>query len=136
MIGDNPAWDKFVSDHRWAVLTTLRSTGQPNSSMVAYARDQDELVISTPGGTFKTTSIQRDERVNLCVVSNAEPFNFVSIEAIAKVTQENLVEDTKKVFANIADTGYTEPEDLTGWLASQARVILRLAPQRVYGVIR
>lgn len=136
MIGDNPAWDEFISQHRWAVLTTLRANGHPNSSVVAYARDADELVISTPGSTFKTSTIAHDDRVNLCVISNAEPFNFVSIEAAAQVTINRLLEDTKLVFANIADTGYQEPEDLPGWLEAQGRVILRLRPLRVYGVIR
>lgn len=136
MIGDNPAWDEFISQHRWAVLTTLRRDGQPNSSVVAYARDGDELVISTPGGTFKRRSVEADGRVNLCVISNAEPFNFVAIEADAVSTRANLEADTRKVFANIADAGWQEPEDLAGWLEQQQRVILRLKPTRVYGVIR
>lgn len=136
MIGDNSQWDLFITNHRWAVLTTLRADGQPNSSVVAYARDADELVISTPGGTFKRRSIEAEPKVNLCIVSNAEPFNFVAIEAHAIVTQENLLADTQKVFANIADTGYSEPEDMPAWLEQQARVILRLTPKRVYGVIR
>ncbi len=136
MIGENPQWDEFISAHRWAVLTTLRGDGQPNSSVVAYARDADELIISTPGGTFKRRMVEADERVNLCVLSNAEPFNFVAVEARAAVTRDNLAADTRKVFANLAGTGYSEPEDLEGWLESQARVILRLQPTRVYGVIR
>ena len=136
MIGNKPQWDEFISAHRWAVLTTLRQSGQPNSSVVAYAREGDELLISTPGQTFKRASIEADPRVNLCIISNAEPFNFVAIEAHAVVTRENLLAATQKVFANIVDTGYTEPADLPAWLEQQARVILRLSPQRVYGVIR
>ena len=136
MIGTEPAWDEFISKHRWAVLTTLRTDGQPNSSVVAYARDGDDLVISTPGATFKHRSVDRDGRVNLCVMSNAEPFNFVAIEADALATREDLVTDTKKVFANIADAGWAEPEDMPAWLEQQQRVILRLKPKRVYGVIR
>ena len=136
MIGENPAWDEFISQHRWAVLTTLRNSGQPNNSVVAYARDADEIVVSTPGATFKRRCIAADPRVNLCVISNAEPFNFVAIEAHAVVTKDNLLADTRKVFANIEGTGYSEPEDLPHWLESQDRVILRLTPHRVYGVIR
>ncbi len=136
MIGDVAAWDAFISAHRWAVLTTLRAGGQPNSSVVAYAREADELVISTPGGTFKRLSIEADGRVNLCVISNAEPFNFVAIEALAEVTRVGLEASTRAVFANIADTGWSVPQDLDGWLEAQQRVILRLTPQRVYGVIR
>jgi len=136
MIGSNEAWDEFITRHRWAVLTTLRRSGQPSSSVVAYARDGDELVISTPGSTFKRSSIEADPRVNLCVISNAEPFNFVAVEATAMVTRDNLVADTRKVFANLTDTGYSEPSDLPAWLEQQQRVILRLQPQKVYGVIR
>ena len=136
MIGDNPAWDEFISQHRWAVLTTLRKGGDPVSSVVAYARDGDELLVSTPGMTFKRRSAAADERVNLCVITNAEPFNFVAIEGNAVVSKDNLVADTKRVFANIADTGYSEPEDLEGWLESQDRVIIRIKAKRVHGVIR
>ena len=57
MLSENLQWDRFISENRWAVLTTLRNSGQPNSSVVAYARDGDELVISTPGATFKRASI-------------------------------------------------------------------------------
>ncbi len=51
-ITDNTAWDEFITAHRWATLTTLRTSGSPVSSIIAYARDGDTLVISTPGGTF------------------------------------------------------------------------------------
>jgi len=138
MIGTE-AFDRFVTEHRWAVLTTLRETAagsEPVSSVIAYARDGDDLVVSTPGGTFKRWSIERNPRVNLCVISNGEPFNFVAIEGDARVQHENLVEDTRRVFENIRDTGYQEPDNLTDWLEKQRRVILRITPRRVYGVIR
>lgn len=136
MISDNEAFDTFISDHRWAVLTSLRQGGQPVSSVVAYARDGDTLVISTPGGTFKRRSLDRDPRATLCILTNSEPFNFVSVEGLVDVETDDLVEDTRRVFRNIADAGWQEPEDLEGWLRNQKRVILRLRAERVYGVIR
>lgn len=132
----DPLHDEFLSAHRWAVLTTLRGTGAPVSSVVAYARDGADFVVSTPGGTFKRASIERDGRVNLCVISNAEPFNFVALEGVARVESDDLARRTRLVFANIADTGYREPDDLEGWLREQRRVILRITAERVYGVIR
>ncbi len=131
-----PEHDRFLSAHRWAVLTTLRASGSPVSSMVAYARDGDDFVVSTPGGTFKRRSIQRDPRVNLCVISNAEPFDFVAIEGTAAVEGDDLVRRTRLVFDNLAGTGYQAPADLEHWLESQKRVILRIRADRVYGVIR
>ena len=62
MISDNADHDQFISDHRWGVLTTLRLDGHPVSSVVAYARHEDTVVISTPGGTFKRKSLDRDPR--------------------------------------------------------------------------
>jgi general stress protein 26 len=103
---------------------------------VAYARDGDTLLVSTPGFTFKRKAIAQDPRITLCITSNAEPFNFVSVEGDAQIETDNLVEDTRKVFNNIKDTGFDEPADLPAWLASQQRVIIRLKPKRVYGVIR
>jgi PPOX class probable F420-dependent enzyme len=135
-IGENAEWDEFVSKHRWAVLTTLRSNGQPVSSVVAYAREGEDLVISTPLSAVKSLSIERDPRVNLCVLSNAEPINFVAIEAHATVEHADLVDSTRLVFQNIADTIYQEPEDLEGWIEAEERVILRLQVERAFGVIR
>jgi len=128
MISDNETFDTFISEHRWAVLTTLRKDGQPVSSVVAYARDGDTLVVSTPGGTFKRRSLDRDPRATLCILTNREPFNFVSVEGRVDVEHEDLVANTRKVFQNIADAGWQEPEDLAGWLRDQKRVILRLRP--------
>lgn len=136
MIANDEAADRFVSEHRWAVLTSLRADGQPVSSVVAYARDGDTLLISTPGATFKRRSLERDPRVSCCVISNAEPFNFVNIVGRATVETEELVPGTRMVFANIAAAGYQPPADLEGWLKAQARVLLRIHPERVHAVIR
>ena len=135
MISDNTAFDQFISDHRWAVLTTMRGV-EPVSSVVAYARDGDELVVSTPGTTFKTRSVAANSNVTICVLTNREPFNFVSIEGSAYVQHDNLEQDTTRVFENLAGTGYKLPADLSHWLDSQQRVILRIKPKRVHGVIR
>jgi len=136
MIADNPVWDAFVADHRWAVLTTLRRRGGPVSSVIAYAREGDELVVSTHGDRFKVTSIAADERVNLCIISNAEPFNFVAIEGVATIQRENLVPATKAVFDAIQGSGYQQPAGLAAWIATEERVILRIRPVWVSAVIR
>jgi len=52
------------------------------------------------------------------------------------IEKEDLVRNTRLVFQNIENTGFQEPEDFEGWLESQQRVILRIKPTRVYGVIR
>ena len=136
MIGSNPKFDQFITEHRWANLTCLRQDGTPVNSLVAYAREGDTLVVSTPGATFKRRAIARDARVNLCAFTDAAPFNFVAVEGRAVIETDDLEPATRAVFANIAGSGFTLPEDLPGWLRSQARVIIRIHPTRVSGVIR
>jgi len=93
-------------------------------------------VDSTRAATFKHDSIARDERVNLCILSGREPFDFVAVEGFCSIERNDLVPATKLVFAAISDTPYQEPEDLEGWLEQEGRVILRIRPLRTYGVIR
>ena len=128
--------DGFLRAHRWAVLTSLRASGNPVSSLVAYACEGDQVVVSTPGSTFKRKMIDTDSRVNLCAISNAEPFNFVAIEGTAEVQTDDVAPATRLVFKAIEDTGYSLPDPLDYWLEAQKRVILRITPQRVSGVIR
>ena len=132
----NQLIDRFIGKHRWATLTVLRKSGSPVSSIVAYAVDGDALVVSTPGSTFKRRAMEVDARVNLCIMSNEEPFDFVSLEATGKVITENIAEATKKVFKNIEAVGYTLPDPLDDWLAQQSRVILRLTVHRRHAVLR
>ena len=67
--------------------------------------ENDTLIVSTPGGTFKRRSLDRDERVTLCIISNREPFNFVSVEGRATIETSDLAPGTRKIFENIADIG-------------------------------
>ena len=136
MISTNSSWDEHISKCRWATLTTVRASGSPVSSIVAYARDIDDLVVSTPQRTFKVETIRRNSMVNLCIFNNAEPFNYVSVEGLAEIEADDLVRTTRLVFENISGTGYEEPEDLEGWLQDDGRVILRIRPKRVFGGIR
>ena len=128
--------DRFIGKHRWATLTVLRKNGSPVSSIVAFAVDGDALVVSTPGSTFKRRAMEADARVNLCIMSNEEPFDFVSLEATGEVLTENIAEATKKVFKNIEAVGYTLPDPLDDWLVQQSRVILRLTVHRRHAVLR
>jgi PPOX class probable F420-dependent enzyme len=136
MITADADQDQFITDHRWGVLTTLRADGHPVSSVIAYAREGDTLIVSTPGTTFKRRSLDRDDRVTLCIVSNQEPFNFVSVEGRATIETSELVAGTLRVFENIADIGYQVPDDLDDWLTDQQRVLIRIHPERTHGVIR
>ena len=135
MIGTE-RFDQFISENRWAVVITLRKDGTPTSSINAFARDGDQLIVSTQSHRLKAKTLRNDPRITLCIINNAEPFNFVSVEGTCEVESENVLDATRKLFANISSAGWSEPENLDQWIIDQGRVILRVTPTRVSGVIR
>jgi PPOX class probable F420-dependent enzyme len=135
MIGTGP-FDRFISANRWCVVTSLRRDGTPASSLNAYARDGDQLLISTQAHRLKAKSLAHDPRITVCVINDAAPFSYVSVEGSCEVQREDILEATRTVLSGLAGSGYTEPADLPGWIAEQGRVILRVTPTRVSGVIR
>ena len=135
MIGSEQ-FDRFVSDNRWCIVTSLRADGSPSSSVNAYAREGDQLVISTQAHRLKAKTLAADPRISVCVINNAEPFNYVTVEGSCEVQREGILAATQAVFASLAPTGYREPENIEQWMKEQGRVILRVTPGRVSGVIR
>ena len=135
MIG-NSQFDQFLTDHRWCVVTTLRRDGSASSSLNAYARDGDDLVISTQAHRLKVKTLEHDPRITVCVISNGEPFNYVTVEGRAEIERADIGRATRLVFASLAAIGYPQPPDLDQWMREQHRVILRVHPGRVSGVIR
>lgn len=135
MIGTE-AFDAFISGNRWCIVSSLRKDGSAASSMNAYAREGDQLVISTQAHRLKTKTLARDPRITLCIINNAEPFNYVSVEGTCEVQREGIADATRAVFASLAAIGYPEPPDLELWMREQRRVILRVTPLRVSGVVR
>ena len=122
--------------HAARPMASASTTGSPVSAVVAYARDGDQLVVSTRDSAFRSRSLAHDSRVNLCLLSNGEPFSFVAVEGTAVVETGNLVTATRKVFEAIADTEYQAPPDLAAWIEEDGRVILRITPERVFSTWR
>ena len=128
------AFDQFVSDHRWLVMTTLRKTGQPSSSIVAYVRDGDELLVSTRKETVKVKTLERDTRVTLCIQGDPPHPGFVTIEGVAVIEYTDLAQQTLRILELVSDL-MPLPDDIDHWLESQGRVLIRVKADRVYGML-
>jgi PPOX class probable F420-dependent enzyme len=135
MIG-NEQFDRFVSANRWCTVTTLRKDGTPSVSVNAYARDGDQVIISTQAHRLKARTLARDPRIAVCIINDSAPFNYVTVEGACEVQRDGILEATRAVLQNLASTGYKEPENIEQWMKEQGRVILRVTPVRVSGVLR
>jgi PPOX class probable F420-dependent enzyme len=78
-------------------LATVRADGRPHVVPIWFALDAStaeadapigDIVFNTGTGTVKGRALQRDPRVGLCVDDERPPFNFVSIEGVATLSED------------------------------------------------
>lgn len=78
--------ERFVADHHWGVLTTLKaSDGRPQLSNVAYALIDGEVRVSLTDDRAKTANLRRDPRVSLHVTSD-DFWTYVVVEGTAQLS--------------------------------------------------
>lgn len=134
MIGDT-AQDEFITNNRWAVITSLRKDGTPTSSVVFYAREGDELIFSTTLDRVKAKTIARDPRVALTILDEGAPFRFVTVEGRATIQSEDIVPGHIAVNKNMRRVEeFTPPDGYEAGLKAAGRVLIRLKAERVSGV--
>lgn len=135
MIG-KPDQDAFVRSMKWAVVTSLRKDGSPTTSVVFYALDGDDLIFSTTKDRLKAKTIINDPRAALTVLDEGAPYRFVSIEGNATVQETDVVPGhiaVNKAMRGLAD--WQPPDGYEETLRTQGRVIIRVKPERVSGVV-
>jgi len=59
--------EQFLKDHRLGILATGRRDGTPQQSILSYAYDGKDVVISTGGDTAKAKNIRKKAGVSLAV---------------------------------------------------------------------
>lgn len=135
MIG-KPEQDAFVSSQKWAVITTLRQDGSPSNSVVFFYRDGDELVFSITKERLKYRTLVADPRIAVTVLDEGAPYRFVTVEGTA------IIQDTDVVDGHVAlnrhmrgDAAWSPPEGYAERLANDKRVLVRVAAERVSGVV-
>ena len=88
---------RFASNHRNALLTTLRGDGRPQQSVIFYVADEDRFTISLTATRAKTRNLQRDPRASLFIWTE-NVFEWVSLDgtvelsAVAKSTDDEVVD--------------------------------------------
>jgi len=134
MIG-TPEQDAFINKSKWGVVTTLRADGTPSNSVIFYARDGDDLVFSTTKSRVKAKTLTRDPRVNLCVLDEGAPFGYVAVEGRATIEEDRLVPLHVAINKAMRGGEFTPPEGFEERLRREGRVIIRVRPERVSGVV-
>lgn len=134
MIG-TPEQDAFINEQRWAVVTTLRRDGTPTNSVVFYARKGDEIFFSTTAGRLKAKTVRKDPRIAITILDEGAPFRFLTLEGKATIQTESIVPGHVAVNKAMRRADFTPPEGFEQRLNKDGRLLIRLKPERVSGVV-
>ena len=129
--------DAFIREHRFAVVTTLRKDGSPSNSAVFVAVDGDDVTFSTTEDRLKTRTIENDSRVAVTLADGAEPFRYLTIEGSGSIQRDNIVPGHVQLNrAMRGDPNWEAPENFEEMLKQQGRVIVRVKPERISGILQ
>lgn len=74
----------------FAVLTTLDANGSPQSSVMWYRLDGDEVRMIAPAASVKARHIARDARVTVVVTDPVNPYAYVEIRGHADLVRDDV----------------------------------------------
>jgi PPOX class probable F420-dependent enzyme len=90
-------WQAFISEGtRTGKLSTVRADGSPHIAPVWFLLDGDDLIFMTGRNTVKGRNLARDCRVAICVDDERPPFDFVTLQGRAELSDDL---DTLRVWA-------------------------------------
>ena len=130
----------FIRDKRNGILIALKSDGRPQSSNIAFAVGDDDVIrISVTDGRAKTANLRRDPRASLHV--NRDDFwAYVVIEADVTMTPVAQSPDDETVDA-LVDYYRTVVGEHDDWdeyrqaMVDDRRLLLELHPTHAYGML-
>ena len=131
----------FLRDRRNGVITTLKRDGRPQLSNIVYWLGGDDIIrISATDGRAKTANLRRDGRVSLHVTSD-DFWSYVVVEAEARVSPvatapDDAVVDELVAYYRALNGEHPDWDDYRRAMVADRRLVLRLRPQRAYGMTR
>ena len=130
----------FIRDKRNGILIALKSDGRPQSSNIAYAVGDDNVIrISVTDGRAKTANLRRDPRASLHV--NRDDFwSYAVIEADVTMTPVAASPDDATVDALVEyyRSLVGEHDDWAEYrqaMVDDRRLLLELHPTHAYGML-
>lgn len=116
----------------FGVLTTLSPAGSPQSSVMWYRLDGDDLRMIAPAASVKARHIARDGRVTVVVTDPANPYAYVEIRGHASLVHDDA--SARAELRRIAARYIGEAaERYAGSLSDDPRVLIVVRADRVRG---
>jgi len=131
----------FVGSQQRGVLTTMKADGRPQLSNITYHLGDDGIVrISVTDSRAKTRNLRRDQRASLHVTTE-DFWQYVVVEARAELTPPATAPDDPTVdelvaYYRAAAGEHPDWDEYRLAMVEERRLIVRLDPERAYGMLR
>ena len=135
----------FAGNHR-GVINTFRADGSAQTSIVVcgvspFEGDDGPIFVTVRGASYKVRNLRRNNRCNVMAV--AEDWRqFAVVEGTATLNDygnteaEEMRRMLRTAFRACGDSEHPNWEEYDRAMVEQDAVIVRLTPERVYGLIR
>jgi nitroimidazol reductase NimA-like FMN-containing flavoprotein (pyridoxamine 5'-phosphate oxidase superfamily) len=118
---------QFVLDHRTAIYGYNRAQDGPAMSIVFYAADPQEIVVSTMAERAKAKALARNPKVSLCVLDEQWPPSYLQVYCDATIdTDFDFVVDVMMRIAGVM-AGQPMSGDVRPMVEEAARIEKRVA---------
>ena len=131
---------EFVATKHQGVLTSQKRDGRPQLSNIAYHLGDDGVIrISVTDGRAKTSNLRRDPRASLHVTRD-DFYAYAVIEARTEVTpvaaepDDATVDELVEYYRAVAGE-HPDWDDYRRTMVTDRRLVLRLHPERAYGML-
>lgn len=123
-----PTQLEFFDEPYFAVVTTLRPDGSPQSTMVWVERDGDVITFNTAYGRTKPSNLERDSRVSLLAFA-PDAYHWIAVDGRAELTTDGAEEQIDRLSRKYDGKPWS-------YVEGQRRVSVRMRPKHVtaYGL--
>ena len=125
---------EFLDLHRVGVLATVAEDGRPRQSLVYYARNGEQLLLSTLAQRLKAKDVERSGWASLCVMGHEAPYSSAVFSGTAGILTENIGAATAAVMQKITASAEPPEPQTDEALAAVGRVVMRIAIEHVSAV--
>jgi PPOX class probable F420-dependent enzyme len=127
----SPELRTFLETQIIGVLATASAGGRVHQSVVYFARDGEELLISTEVQRHKASDVRGNAWASLCVMGHERPFPSVSISGRAEVRTEDIGRATAAIARRVMGADQAPEPQTDQALADVGRVIIAITIERI-----
>jgi PPOX class probable F420-dependent enzyme len=127
----NNAEARMFLEPNYAVASTVRTDGCPQTTVVWVDYDGENVLFNTAEGRYKPKYIRQSGRAGVHVTEGEDPYRWVSVAGPAELTHEGAEEHIDKLAKK-----YLGADSYPFRKEGERRVIVRIKPEHVnsYGL--